>query len=185
MVVIDLLPPDDARAAAAARRLRLLGRAAGLLVAAGAAAGHFALAHATASTRDDAAAVAVELRALRRPVAELRRLRRRQTRLAQRLAVIQRLEGEGRESAGLLGVLADTLPRGAWLTELVLADGRLRLEGAAVDDAVIADFVARLRAVAPLTGVDLEEAAQAEGAGGAGLATARRFVVAGRVGGAP
>ncbi len=181
MVVIDLLPPDEARAAAWARRVRRLGRAGGLVLAAGVAAGHLALVRATASTGRDAAAVEAELRILRRPVAELRRLRRRQTRLARRLAVIERLEAQGVESLGLLGALSGALPPGAWLTELVLAGGRLRLAGAAVDDAAIADLVTRLRGIASLAGVDLEEATQDEAAGGAGVA-ARRFVVSGRLG---
>jgi Tfp pilus assembly protein PilN len=179
MVVIDLLPADEARAAATARRRRLAGRAAGAVVAVVLLLGHAALERATVTTRRQAAAVDAELRALRRPAAELRRLRARQDRLARRLAVIATLEARSRQSLAPLDAVSVALPAGAWLTELALADGRLRVAGVARDDRLIVEFVARLRATAALRAVDLEEA---RGADGEPERAARRFVVAGSLG---
>jgi len=179
VVVIDLLPADEAREARTARRRRLGARVTAALVASVVLGGHVVLEHASAATHREATIVDAELEVLRRPAAALRRLRARQAQLARRLAVIDGLEARGRTTLAALAVVSDAVPPGSWLTELTLADGRLRLAGIARDDRLIVAFVAGLRATAALRAVDLEEAS---GAGGEPERTARRFVVAGTLG---
>lgn len=181
MIVIDLLPPDEARAAAAARRVRLLGVRMAAVAVLGAVLGHGMLEAVTVATQRDIARADGERAALERPVRALRRLRQRQATLRRRLAVIQRLEGQGRPAVPLLEALGAAAPARLWLTELTLADDRLRLAGLAADDQSIADFVSRLRAVTLLGGLDLEEAARDGGT----TRSSRRFVVAGRLGARP
>jgi Tfp pilus assembly protein PilN len=174
---IDLLPPDEARAVAAARRARRLGNRTAIVAMLLALLGHGALEIATVATSRAIAQAAGEHAALERPVLALRRLQQRQATLRRRLAVIRRLEGQARPAVRLLDTLGTAVPARLWLTELTLADGGLRLAGRAADDQRIADIVARLRALPLLRGLDLEEAARDTGAG----ATARRFVIAGRL----
>jgi len=177
---IDLVVPDGQGVALLGRNgagkstvLKLL---AGVVHPSG---GHVVLEHASAATHREATIVDAELEVLRRPAAALRRLRARQAQLARRLAVIDGLEARGRTTLAALAVVSDAVPPGSWLTELTLADGRLRLAGIARDDRLIVAFVAGLRATAALRAVDLEEAS---GAGGEPERTARRFVVAGTLG---
>jgi Tfp pilus assembly protein PilN len=184
MVVIDLLPADEARAALTARRRRVAALAAGALVASVLIVGHAAIERATATAHRQAAAVDVALGALHRPAAALRRLRARREQLARRLAVIHDLEARGRTLLAALDAVSDALPQGAWLTELTVADGRLRVAGVARDDRLIVAFVAGLRAATALRGIDLEEASGVTGgaADGGQDRSARRFVVAGGLG---
>lgn len=179
MVVIDLLPADEARAARTARRQRLVGRAAAALVASVVLGGHVVLERATVATRRAESTVDAELGILRRPAAALRRLRVRQAKLARRLAVIDGLEVRGRTALAALAAVSGAVPPGSWLTELTLADGRLRVAGVAGDDGLIVAFVTGLRATAALRAVDLEEAG---GSGSEPERTGRRFVVAGTLG---
>jgi len=178
MITIDLLPPEDADAAAAARRARTLGMR---IAATGVAAlllGHAVLEIATVVTQRRLVHAGTELAALERPVAALRRLRERQAALRQRLAVIAGLDARRLSPARLLAALATAASPQLWLTEVTLAEGRLRLVGYAADEQAITDFLERLRAARALGAVDLEEAGRDERA----TPPARRFVVAGRVG---
>ena len=176
MIAIDLLPPEEAVAAAASRRSRRLGAMVGGTVAIGLLLGHVAVEGAAAVTNRRLARIGAELTALDRPVTALRRLRQRRAALGRRLGMIAALEAPAAEPVSLLETLADAAPSGLWLTELTLVDGRLRLAGLAEDEQTIADFLAHLRRIGSLGGVDLEEAASDE------HAHPRRFVVAGRIG---
>lgn len=182
MIAIDLLPPEEARAAAAgrqARRLAVLGAATAVL---GLALGHGALEVAAAMTQREIVRASAERAVLERPLAALRRLRQRQGALRSRLAVLERLEARGGEPGGgrvqLLEALAAVAPPRLWLTELKLTAERLELAGRAADERTIADFVARLRELRPLNALDLEDAARDDRA----TPALRRFVIAGRVG---
>ncbi len=181
MITVDLRPPDEAAAARAARRARVLAAVVAGVGTAGLAVAHVALEVAAGATRRELVRTEDELAGLRRPVAALRRLRQRQAALAGRLAVLHRLEARRGDAVRLLDALGAAAPQGLWLSELVLAGGRLRLTGFATDDQTIAGFVARLRATLALPGLDLEEAGRDQGA----ALAPRRFVVAGPVGVVP
>src|SRR5262245_63207582 len=122
MIAIDLLPPEDAGAAAARRRARAI--AIGIAVVAGLALllGHAALETSTLFSRRRLTQVDAELAALERPVAALRRLRQRQAALRQRLGVIAGLEARGGGPVPLLDALAvaasrnSRSPRSRWST---------------------------------------------------------------------
>jgi type IV pilus assembly protein PilN len=177
MIAIDLLPPEEVSATAAARRARAV--AVGIALAAGLAllVGHVALEAATELGRRRLVHVDAELAALERPVAALRRLRQRQAALRRRLGVIAGLEARGGGPVPLLDALAMAASPRLSLTEVTLDDERMRLTGFAVDDQTIADFLARLRRTGALAALDLEEAARDDR-----TPDARRFVVTGRVG---
>jgi type IV pilus assembly protein PilN len=177
MIAIDLLPPEDAGAAAARRRARAI--AIGIAVVAGLAllVGHAALETSTLFSRRRLTQVDAELAELERPVAALRRLRQRQAALRQRLGVIAGLEARGGGPVPLLDALAVAASPQLSLTEVALVDEGMRLTGVAVDDQSIADFLARLRATGAIAALDLEEAGRDDRA-----SHARRFVVTGRVG---
>ncbi len=177
MISVDLLPPDEARAAAARRRTRRLARLAVAAAASALAAAHTVLAIASAATSRDVEREAAARAELERPVAALRRLRQRQASLQSRLAVLARLEPHDGEPVRMLAALAAAAPPGLWLTALRLAGERLELTGVAVDERTIADFVMRLRQVPPLHALDVEEATRDDGA----RPPVRRFVIAGRV----
>lgn len=178
MIAVDLLPPDEARAAAARRRARRLGVLAVATVAVGLGLGHGALAVAAAVTRRQIVRADAARAVLERPVAALRRLRQRQASLRSRLAILERLEAGGGEPMRMLAALAAAAPAGLRLTELKLTGERLELAGVATDERTIADFVARLRQVHPLRALDLEDAVRDDGV----VPAVQRFVIAGRVG---
>jgi type IV pilus assembly protein PilN len=178
LIAVDLLPPDEARAAAARRRTRRLGALGVAVAVAGLIVGHGLLAFATAVTGHEIARAERERSALERPVAVLRRLRQRQASLRSRLAVLARLEARGSEPGRVLAALASCAPAGLWLTAVKLAGGRLELAGVAADDRTIADFVARLHRDGALRGLDLEDATRDD----APAPPVRRFVIAGAVG---
>jgi len=177
MIAIDLLPPEDASAAAALRRARAVGI--GIAVAAGLTLliGHAALEASMVLTRHRLLRVHAEMAALERPVAALRRLRQRQAALRHRLGVIAGLDGRRGGPVALLDALAVAASPRLSLTEVALVDERMRLTGVAVDDQTIADFLARLGATGVIAALDLEEAGRDDRA-----PHARRFVVTGRVG---
>jgi Tfp pilus assembly protein PilN len=189
-IAVDLLPPDEARTAAARRRARRLGGLGVAIAALGLALGHGALEVAGGVTEQEIVQADAERAALERPVAALRRLQQRQVALRSRLAVLERLEarggalggeaggGSGGGLVGALGALAAAAPPQLWLTELKLTGDRLELAGLAADEQTIADFVARLRGVKPLEALDLEDAARDDHA----TPASRRFVIAGHVG---
>src|SRR5262249_58307316 len=118
MIAIDLLPPEDVRAAAALRRARAV--ATGIAVAAGLAllVGHAALETATVLSRRLLIRMDAELAALERPAAALRRLRQRQAALRQRLRVIAGLEARGGGPVALLDALAAAASPRLSLTEV-------------------------------------------------------------------
>jgi type IV pilus assembly protein PilN len=178
VIAVDLLPPDEARAAAARRRARRFGMLGIALAAAGAVSGHGLLAIATAVTGHEVARAEAERAMLQRPVAVLRRLRQRQASLRRRLAILARLEARDGEPERLLAALAIAAPAGLWLTAVKLAGERLELAGVAPDERTIADFVARLQQERGLRALDLEDAARDDGA----LPPVHRFVIAGRIG---
>ena len=178
MITIDLLPPEDAAAAAAARRARSLGTAIVVTGVVGLLLAHAVLEIATAVTQRRLVRTGAELASLERPVAALRRLRDRQAALRRRLAVIAGLEARRTSPARLLDGLATAASPHLWLTEVTLAEGRLRLTGLATDERTITDFLDRLRDTGALAALDLEEAGRDDRA----TPPARRFVVAGRVG---
>jgi len=177
MIAIDLLPPEDANAAAAHRRAQAV--AIGIAVAAGLALliGHAALETSTVLSRRRLIRVDAEMAALERPVAALRRLRQRQAALRHRLGVIAGLEARGGGPVAVLDALAVAASPRLSLTEFALVDERMRLTGVAVDDQTIADFLARLRATGVVAALDLEEAGRDDR-----VPHARRFVITGRVG---
>jgi Tfp pilus assembly protein PilN len=189
-IAVDLLPPDEARTAAARRRARRLGGLGVAIAALGLALGHGALEVAGGVTEQEIVQANAERAALERPVAALRRLQQRQVALRSRLAVLERLEarggalggeaggGSGGGLVGALGALAAAAPPQLWLTELKLTGDRLELAGLAADEQTIADFVARLRGVKALEALDLEDAARDDHA----TPASRRFVIAGHVG---
>src|SRR5262249_19376433 len=88
------------------------------------------------------------------------------------------LEARRTSPARLLDGLAMAASPHLWLTEVTLAEGRLRLTGFATDERTITDFLDRLRDTGALAALDLEEAGRDDRA----TPPARRFVVAGRVG---
>lgn len=177
-MAVDLLPPDEARAAAARRRTRRLGVTGVAVTIVGLIVGHGLLAIAMALTARQIATAELQRAALERPVVVLRRLRQRQASLRSRLAVLARLEARGGEPGRLLAALASCAPRGLWLTAVKLAGGRLELAGVAADDRTIADFVARLHRDGALPALDLEDATRDDGT----APPLRRFVIAGAVG---
>ena len=178
MIAVDLLPPDEARAAAARRRTRRLGATGIGVVIAALIVGHGLLAIATVVTGREIARAEEERSVLERPVAVLRRLRQRQASLRSRLAVLARLEARSGEAGRLLAALASCAPAGLWFTAVKLAAGRLELAGVAADDRTIADFVARLHRDGGLRALDLEDATRDDAA----APPVRRFVIAGAVG---
>src|SRR4030095_14106727 len=157
-MAVYLLPPDEARAAAARRRTRRLGVTGVAVTIVGLIVGHGLLAIATAFTARQSATAELERAALERPVVVLRRLRQRQASLRSRLAILARLEARGGEPGRVLDALASCVPAGLWLTAVKLAAGRLELAGVATDDRTIADFVARLHQDGALRALDVEEA---------------------------
>jgi Tfp pilus assembly protein PilN len=176
MIAVDLRPPEDVGAAAALRRARTLAITIAATAGLALLLGHAALETATVLTRRGLVRVDAELAALERPVAALRRLRQRQVALRQRLAVIAGLEAHRGGTLRLLDALAMAASARVSLAEVALADGRLRLTGAADDDQTIADFLSRLRGTGSLAALDLEEVARDDRG-----PRARRFVVTGRV----
>jgi len=176
MIAVDLRPPEDVGEAAALRRVRTLAITVAATAGLALLLGHAALETATALTRRRLVRVDAELAALERPVAALRRLRQRQVALRQRLAVIAGLEAHRGGTLRLLDALAMAASARVSLAEVALADGRLRLTGAADDDQTIADFLSRLRGTGSLAALDLEEVARDDRG-----PRARRFVVTGRV----
>jgi Tfp pilus assembly protein PilN len=178
MIAVDLLPPDEARAAAARGRARRLVVLAIATAAAGVTLGHGVIEIGAHVTERAIARADAERAALERPVAALRRLRQRQAALRSRLAVLRRLEAGAGSPARLLAALAAATPPRLWLTQLQLVGGRLQLAGVAPDDRTIAEFAARLRAVPGLRALDLEDAVRDDAA----APSARRFLIGGRVG---
>jgi len=176
MIAVDLRPQEDVGAAAALRRARTLAITIAATAGLALLLGHAALETATVLTRRGLVRVDAELAALERPVAALRRLRQRQVALRQRLAVIAGLEAHRGGTLRLLDALAMAASARVSLAEVALADGRLRLTGAADDDQTIADFLSRLRGTGSLAALDLEEVARDDRG-----PRARRFVVTGRV----
>jgi len=185
MIAIDLLPPEEARAAAAGRRARQLASLGAATAVLSVVLGHGALEVAAVLTQREIVRARVERAALERPVAALRLLRRRQAALRSRLAILERLEARGGERGTgpvqLLEALATVAPPQLCLTALQLTAERLELTGVAADERTIADFVARLHEVRPLRALDLEDAARDDRA----TPVSRRFVIAGRIGDAP
>lgn len=118
-------------------------------------------------------AVQTEIARLNKVVGEINKIKEEKESLQKRLEVIERLE------RGRLGVakLLDDLSRRAsdklWLEKMVKKGASLRLEGIALDDETIADFMTTLEASPLVKRVELELAQKHE----IGEARLKKFVL--------
>lgn len=165
MIRVNLLPFKEAAAAEArSQELRLA-----LLVLAGILLGMVAFwferKSALSSTTTEVGALETELTGLRKQVAEFGDLDKKRKDLDGKLKVISDL---GRKRIGPSAVLRDlskATPDRLWLIELAESGGATTLNGQAVDNQTIADFLRALASSRYFPAVDLAEATQDEGAG--------------------
>jgi len=84
-------------------------------------------------------------------------LRERRDELLGQWNELQRLRDKGQSAGDLLLRLMEIVPPGAWLDELQLADGELRLSGLARGGAEVAQLLRNLRQAPGLGAPDLQE----------------------------
>lgn len=81
--------------------------------------------------------------------------KKRKAELEAKLAVIKELERARTGPVVMFGELADQTPERLWLTKLSTGNGKVRLEGASLDNTVVADFLRSLNGSDYFDNVDL------------------------------
>jgi len=103
--------------------------------------------------------VDAQARALAPQIERVNQLSRERAELDLRLGIINRLERGRTVSVRLMDDLARTLPDHLWLTTAnQIADGSLSLEGVALSNLVVSDFMSRLERSPMFAGVELDVA---------------------------
>jgi len=81
--------------------------------------------------------------------------KKRKAELEAKLAVIKELERARTGPVVMFGELADQTPERLWLTSMSTGNGKVRLEGASLDNTVVADFLRSLNGSDYFNNVDL------------------------------
>jgi len=97
-----------------------------------------------------------EILKLNKVVGEIDRLKKQRAKLQQKLAVIKKLE-KGRLSAVyVLDELSEKIPEKVWIEKLDRAGNKVKIEGVALDNETIANFMTLLERSKYFAGVELE-----------------------------
>ena len=96
------------------------------------------------NVRGQVAQVEADIEALRLEVGEVEVFLERKEELEQKLAVIDELRASKTGPVRMLDEIATRIPQRVWLTGLSEQSGRVSLEGSAVSNEVIADFMSNL-----------------------------------------
>ena len=97
-----------------------------------------------------------EIVKLNKVVGEIDRLKKQRAKLQQKLAVIKKLE-KGRLSAVyVLDELSEKIPEKVWIEKLDRAGNKVKIEGVALDNETIANFMTLLERSKYFAGVELE-----------------------------
>lgn len=111
---------------------------------------------------DETAAARARLEQLTKITADLDQYKMDMDTFRKKISVIEKLEKGRTRSAGIMELFSKQNIKGQmWLTFLSRSEGDLRVEGMAMNNAVVADFMKNLEQTGRFTSVDLLSAKQA------------------------
>lgn len=97
-----------------------------------------------------------EIKRLEKIIGEVKELDRQKQRLLSQLAVIERLEKGKRGPVRVLDEMSNGIPKRVWITSFRESGGGLTLEGAAIENADISEFMRALQKSAYFTDIQLK-----------------------------
>ena len=101
-------------------------------------------------------AVQEEILKLNKVVGEIDRLKKQRAKLQQKLAVIKKLEQGRLGAVYVLDELSEKIPEKMWIEKLDRAGNQVKIEGVALDNETIANFMTLLERSKYFAGVELE-----------------------------
>jgi len=111
---------------------------------------------------DETAAARARLEYLTKITADLDQYKMDMDTFRKKISVIEKLEKGRTRSAGLMELFSkENIKNQMWLTYLSRSEGALRVEGMAMNNAVVADFMKNLEQTGQFASVDLLSAKQA------------------------
>lgn len=162
MIRINLLPQQEAQAAAGRRQEMAVGALTLGVALLGLVLAHtWQQARITSSNRE-LVRLGQELAAIQGPYADVTRMELQKKELREKLKVIAELETRKAGPVRALSDLSAATPDKLWLTEFTETAGNVKLSGLGVDEQTVADFLRRLAASSVFKGVDLEETSQVD-----------------------
>jgi type IV pilus assembly protein PilN len=168
MIRINLLPIRAEKKREILRQQGLIAIGIVLLIAAVIAGVHMTLASDISDLRQRIADRRAEIARLQAVIGEVREFRKKKRELEEKISVIAGLEERQRGPSQVLHELAVLVPEKLWIESLKDKGGSLSLEGVAIDNQTIAQFMTKLEASPWFEGVRLEVTKQVA-RGGASL----------------
>jgi type IV pilus assembly protein PilN len=157
MIRINLLPAEEAQAAAGRRQELFTGVLAVLSVVLIMTLAHMWQWVRLAEATRELNRLTQELVALQGPYATVQKIEAQKRELREKLKVIGELETKRRGPVRALEDLSSATPDKLWLTEFADTGGTLKISGLGVDEQTVADFMRRLAASPYFRAVDLDE----------------------------
>src|SRR5581483_4415860 len=157
MIRINLLPAEEAQAAAGRRQELFTGVLAVLSVVLIMTLAHMWQWVRLAEATRELNRLTQELVALQGPYATVQKIEAQKRELREKLKVIGELETKRRGPVRALEDLSSATPDKLWLTEFADTGGTLKISGLGVDEQTVADFMRRLAASPYFRAVDLDQ----------------------------
>lgn len=183
MIRINLLPVRAEKKREAFRQQMIVAAGVVLLLGAGIALVHMTLGSEIETAEQDIAKRRAEISRLQAVIGEVRQYKEKKRELEEKIDVISKLEQRQRGPVRVLDALARVVPDKLWIEKLKDTAGSLSIEGIAIDNQTIAQFMTRMEASPWFQGVRLDVTKQVQ-RGGASLKTfsIRASVVYGKAG---
>ena len=145
MIRINLLPIRAEKKKESLRQQALLSAVIVLLLAGGVTAVHWMLGTDIERQRESIVQRRAEISRLQAVIGEVKEFKKKKRDLEEKIEVIRRLEDRQRGPVRVLDELARIIPEKMWIERLKDAGGALSLEGVAIDNQTIAQFMTSMQ----------------------------------------
>ncbi len=146
MIRINLLPVRTSRRRETALRQILLAAAGAVLVVAGCAYFYFEIDSEIDKLASENQRIEQEITKLKEVIGQVEEFEEKKAELQKKLDVIRTLKANKTGPVHMLDEIASNIPDKCWLTSLSEVDRKVELEGVAINNEVIADFISKLEA---------------------------------------
>ena len=157
MIRINLLPVEEAQAAAGRRNELFRGVFIGLAVLLILTVAHVAQWVSVSRSTRELDRLTKELLSIQGPYASVQKIEGQKRELREKLKVIAELEAKRVGPVRVLEDLSGATPDKLWITEFSELGGNVKISGMGVDEQTVADFMRKLGGSPFYRGVDLEE----------------------------
>ena len=128
-------------------------------------------------TKQEITSTQAEIRKLRDIIGEIDQIKQRKENLERQLAVIESLEESRFDTVRMMEAVANTVPEQLWLNSLTYSGNGVSVNGHALDNQIIAEFIQNLNRHKQVTGVVLGETSRVDRGGLSIVRFSMRFTV--------